>query len=53
MLNNSDDLSKLKYTQWCIKEAMRMYPPVHRMFRRLTQDTDICGYTVPEGNYYS
>ena len=26
-----DDLKELKYTQWCIKEAMRLYPPVNRI----------------------
>ena len=45
----SDDLAELKYTQWCIKEAIRMYPPVYRIFRKLVQDTNIDGYLIPSG----
>ncbi len=48
-INYSEDLSELKYTLWCLKETMRMYPPVYRVYRRLPFDTDICGYTVPKG----
>ena len=39
----SDDLKELKYTQWCIKEAMRLYPPVYNIFRKES------GYHIPKG----
>ena len=45
----SDDLSQLKYTHWCIKEAMRLYPPVSNVFRRLTEDIDVEDYILPKG----
>lgn len=30
-------LSDLKYTEQCIKEALRLYPPVGAWFRRITK----------------
>ena len=44
-----DDLKDLKYTQWCIKEAMRLYPPVPEVFRKLSKDTELDGVVVPQG----
>ena len=44
-----DDLKELKYTQWCIKEAMRLYPPVPAIFRKLSKDTELDGVVLPQG----
>ena len=44
-----DDLKELKYTQWCIKEAMRLYPPVFHYFRKTSADIELDGYLVPKG----
>ena len=44
-----DDLKKLQYTQWCIKEAMRLYPPVGDIYREANKDLEVCGYTIPKG----
>ena len=48
-----DDLKDLKYTQWCIKEAMRLYPPVVDIFRQLSADTEINGLLIPKGTRVS
>lgn len=32
-----------------IKEALRLYPPIHVGNRRATTDMEICGYHVPQG----
>ena len=45
-----EDLKKLEYTTWCIKEAMRLYPPVMSVYRRLSEDTDLEGVTLPKGS---
>ena len=44
-----EDLKKLKYTTWCIKEAMRLYPPATDFVRSTTQDRDIDGHMIPKG----
>ena len=44
-----DDLKELKYTSWCIKEGMRLYPPVFFFFRKTTDDVQINGLCVPKG----
>ena len=44
-----DDLKNLKYSLWCIKEAMRLYPPVPEFFRKLSKDTELDGVVVPRG----
>jgi len=44
-----DDLKELKYTQWVIKEAMRLYPPVFLIFRETSEDIELNGYNIPKG----
>ena len=44
-----DDLKELRYTHWCIKEAMRLYPPVLELYRKLSKDIELDGVVVPQG----
>ncbi|XP_064404150.1 ultra-long-chain fatty acid omega-hydroxylase-like [Halichondria panicea] len=44
-----DDLKELKYTQWAIKEAMRLYPPVFFIFRKATEEMILDGHIIPKG----
>ena len=46
-----DDLKELEYTQCCIKEAMRLYPPVNIIFRQLDHDLEINGHVFPKGTH--
>ncbi len=39
----------MPYTEACVKEALRMYPPATVLGRQLTQDTTIMGHFVPKG----
>ncbi len=42
-----EDLKHLHYTTWCIKEAMRLYPPVFAHFRKTTQEIRIKEKIIP------
>ena len=44
-----DDLKELNYTQWCIKEAMRLYPPAPETLRTTTENIEIDGHVLPKG----
>ena len=44
-----EDLKGLNYTHWCIKEAMRLYPPVLELSRELSKDMEIGGVMIPKG----
>ncbi|XP_064108225.1 cytochrome P450 4c3-like isoform X1 [Macrobrachium nipponense] len=43
------DLRQLKYTENCIKEALRLYPSVPMMARELREDVVISNYRIPAG----
>ncbi|XP_013416433.1 cytochrome P450 4F22 [Lingula anatina] len=44
-----EDLPKLKYLGLCLKEAMRHYPPVAGISRKLEKDIEIMGKKVTAG----
>ncbi|XP_047454953.1 cytochrome P450 4B1-like isoform X2 [Mugil cephalus] len=46
-----EDLSKIPYTTMCIKECLRLYPPVPAMSRKITKPvTFFDGRTLPAGS---
>ena len=42
-------MKSLPYTTMCIKEAMRLYPPVPYYFRDTSEDINIHGHLIPKG----
>ncbi|KAJ0182458.1 hypothetical protein K1T71_001827 [Dendrolimus kikuchii] len=46
---NMNDLSKMRYLECCIKESLRLYPPVHFISRNLSESIKLGNYTLPGG----
>ena len=44
-----DDLNKLEYVSMCIKESLRLYPPVFVTGREMSQDVTFDGHVMPKG----
>ncbi|XP_075459823.1 ultra-long-chain fatty acid omega-hydroxylase-like isoform X2 [Ascaphus truei] len=46
-----DDLSQMPFTTMCIKESLRLHPPVTTVSRRCTEDIKVAdGKVIPKGN---
>lgn len=45
------DLPALVFTQQVLKEAMRLYPPVWMMARRVEDDDEVGGHLLPKGSF--
>lgn len=46
------DAPRLQYTEWVVREAMRLYPPAWSIGREATRDTELGGYHVPRGTQF-
>ncbi|GFP80939.1 geraniol 8-hydroxylase, partial [Phtheirospermum japonicum] len=45
------DISRLPYLRCFVKETLRIHPPVPFLIpRRVEQDVEVCGYTVPKNS---
>ncbi|CAH2102415.1 unnamed protein product [Euphydryas editha] len=47
-----NDLSQMKYLEACIKETLRLYPPVHFISRKSDQPVQFKKYRCPPGTNY-
>ena len=45
----TEDIPKLTYTDWIVKESLRLYPPAYGIVRESLNDVEIGGYTIPKG----
>jgi cytochrome P450 len=43
------DVPRLRYTEWVVRESMRLYPPAWGIAREALADCEIGGYHVPKG----
>ncbi len=46
-----ESLRELEKTEWVVKEALRLHPPLFILIRVALQDTTILGYKVPKGTW--
>mmetsp|Transcript_652 Transcript_652/g.2294 ORF Transcript_652/g.2294 Transcript_652/m.2294 type:complete len:528 (-) Transcript_652:52-1635(-) len=45
----AEDIGKLKFLSMCMKESLRMYPPVPLTPRHVENDVELAGYHIPAG----
>lgn len=49
-LPTAEDFPQLRYTEMIVAESMRLYPPAWIMGRKVVQELEIGGYTIPVDN---
>jgi cytochrome P450 len=49
-LPTADDARSLPFTEWVLKETMRLYPPAWATGRETTEPYEIRGHTIPVGS---
>jgi cytochrome P450 len=47
---DADQLAQLRYLGWVIREALRLYPPIHLGSRVAAEDLEFDGYHIPAGH---
>ncbi|KAI6231544.1 hypothetical protein M3Y95_00393100 [Aphelenchoides besseyi] len=45
----SENLKQLRYLEQCIKESLRLFPPVPFFTRKVEEDIDCVGFKIPRG----
>ncbi|KAL4712740.1 hypothetical protein ACJJTC_008037 [Scirpophaga incertulas] len=46
-----EDLNKMKYLERCIKESLRLYPPVHFISRIIHEPIELSNFTIPPSTF--
>jgi cytochrome P450 len=46
----ADDVARLPYTEWVVKEALRLYPPAWGLPREAVNDFTLGGYRIQRGS---
>jgi cytochrome P450 len=49
-LPTADDVRSLPFTEWVLKETMRLYPPAWATGRETTEPYELRGHTIPVGS---
>ncbi len=49
VLDSLEGIARFQYTQQCIEEAMRLYPPVYVIDRMATEEVELSGHRFSEG----
>jgi cytochrome P450 len=49
---SAEDVPRLRYTTWVIRETMRLYPPAWGIGRQALADCEIGGYFAPKGTQF-
>jgi cytochrome P450 len=52
-LPTAGHVPRLRYTDWVVKEALRLYPPVPSIGREAIRDCEVAGFHVPKGTQVS
>uniref|UniRef100_A0A0N4ZAR6 Cytochrome P450 n=1 Tax=Parastrongyloides trichosuri TaxID=131310 RepID=A0A0N4ZAR6_PARTI len=47
-----EDVNQLTYTEMVIKETLRRYPTIPFIVRRLQNEVEVCGYTIPKDSNF-
>lgn len=48
-----NQLQEMKYIEWCIKETLRLFPPVPMYGRNLDEEIDLDGKIIPAGSNFT